>query len=388
LYLTTKESKFPGWWALLPTIGAVLLISAGQKGWFNRNVLANPVFVWVGLISYPLYLWHWVLLVFARQVSTQHLSTVQAIGVIALSIGLAWVTYRLIETPIRRTKKAAYIIAMFLFMLATLAAGLLIYHDNGVPSRYPSLIGKLLSYSYDHKSIWREGTCFLRQNQDASAFKECKENQDGKALLLWGDSHAAHLYPGLIKNYGDKYRIVQRTMSACSPTLDFFIQGVPVHCEAVNRSVLDYIKASKPEKIILAGNWIDRHLPGLSKTIDSIRQAGVHDILIVGPVPRWKDSLPLPKALYEYFKIDPLHRIPSRLRLGVDSDNNKYNDSLMERFAYDNSIRYISLNKLLCNDAGCISMVNDSESGLIFFDNASHFTKDGSEYAVSLFELD
>jgi peptidoglycan/LPS O-acetylase OafA/YrhL len=53
---------FPGWWALLPTVGAVLLISAGPDAWFNRHVLAHRVLVFVGLISYPLYLWHWPLL--------------------------------------------------------------------------------------------------------------------------------------------------------------------------------------------------------------------------------------------------------------------------------------------------------------------------------------
>src|SRR5262249_32131822 len=57
--------RFPGWWALLPTVGAALLISAGPQAWINRRLLANRSLVFVGLISYPLYLWHWPLLSYA-----------------------------------------------------------------------------------------------------------------------------------------------------------------------------------------------------------------------------------------------------------------------------------------------------------------------------------
>ncbi|MDQ2994192.1 MAG: acyltransferase, partial [Pseudomonadota bacterium] len=57
-----KSKHFPGWWALLPTLGAVLIIASSDKAWFNRVVLSHPILVWFGLISFPLYLWHWPLL--------------------------------------------------------------------------------------------------------------------------------------------------------------------------------------------------------------------------------------------------------------------------------------------------------------------------------------
>lgn len=60
------QSLFPGYWALLPVIGAVLIINAGPKAWVNRMIFSNPILVWIGLISFPLYLWHWPVLVFAR----------------------------------------------------------------------------------------------------------------------------------------------------------------------------------------------------------------------------------------------------------------------------------------------------------------------------------
>src|SRR5215475_399579 len=62
----TSEESFPGWWALPPVLGAFFIIGAGPQAWLNRAMLANPKLVFVGLISYPLYLWHWPILVIAR----------------------------------------------------------------------------------------------------------------------------------------------------------------------------------------------------------------------------------------------------------------------------------------------------------------------------------
>jgi peptidoglycan/LPS O-acetylase OafA/YrhL len=64
--LLTKDAMFPGWWALLPTVGAAALIAAGPDTAINRRFLAHPAMVWIGLISYPLYLWHWPILAFLR----------------------------------------------------------------------------------------------------------------------------------------------------------------------------------------------------------------------------------------------------------------------------------------------------------------------------------
>ncbi|MCK9395013.1 MAG: acyltransferase [Methylobacter sp.] len=97
----SKGKLFPGWWALAPVLGAFLLILAGPTGWVNLNILANRLMVFVGLISYPLYLWHWPLLSFARIMESGKTSAIMRISIIALSFLLAWLTYRLIEKPVR-----------------------------------------------------------------------------------------------------------------------------------------------------------------------------------------------------------------------------------------------------------------------------------------------
>ena len=102
LLFLTKSQPYPGWWALLPTIGAALIIAGGARSGFNRKILSHPVLVWFGLISYPLYLWHWPLLSFARIMVGDVPSAGIRITAVALSVPLAWVTWVLLEKPIRR----------------------------------------------------------------------------------------------------------------------------------------------------------------------------------------------------------------------------------------------------------------------------------------------
>lgn len=96
-----KEKLFPGWWALLPTLSALLLISAGEDAWINRRLLSSRPLVFIGLISYPLYLWHWPLLSYANIVESGTPSFTIILGALALAFLLAWLTYRIVERPFR-----------------------------------------------------------------------------------------------------------------------------------------------------------------------------------------------------------------------------------------------------------------------------------------------
>jgi peptidoglycan/LPS O-acetylase OafA/YrhL len=96
-----EKLNYPGWYALFPTMAAVLLIAAGSHAWSNRTILAHPIIVWVGLISYPLYLWHWPLLSFATFLAEFWLTPIIKVGILVLSIILAAGTYYFIEQPIR-----------------------------------------------------------------------------------------------------------------------------------------------------------------------------------------------------------------------------------------------------------------------------------------------
>jgi len=116
-----ENLAFPSQWALFPVLGAVLIIASGSKAWLNRVFLMNPIAVWFGLISYPLYLWHWPILSFLQIIDGEMPHRDARIAAVLLSILLAWLTYKFIEIPIRfgsfKRKLNAILIAVILFLV-------------------------------------------------------------------------------------------------------------------------------------------------------------------------------------------------------------------------------------------------------------------------------
>jgi peptidoglycan/LPS O-acetylase OafA/YrhL len=108
VYVIDSKKAFPGGWALIPVVGAVLLIYAGPTAWCNKALFSNRVVVWVGAISYPLYLWHWPVLAFARLVEGATPSVAIRLGAVSVSLVLAWATFVWIEKPIRFGWKSSF----------------------------------------------------------------------------------------------------------------------------------------------------------------------------------------------------------------------------------------------------------------------------------------
>jgi peptidoglycan/LPS O-acetylase OafA/YrhL len=104
--ITVNDGDFyPGCWALLPTSGTTLLIAAGERAAINRWILSNRLLVGIGLISYPLYLWHWPLFSFARIIEGEAPAPPTAAILILVSAALAWLTYRCVEVPTRQAPR-------------------------------------------------------------------------------------------------------------------------------------------------------------------------------------------------------------------------------------------------------------------------------------------
>lgn len=104
VFFIQVSTLFPGWRALAPTLGAAFIIAAGSKSWFNNIVLSSRVFVWCGLISFSLYLWHWPLLTYFRVIENNADSNLLSAVAILCAFMLAIFSYRYIELPFRRRK--------------------------------------------------------------------------------------------------------------------------------------------------------------------------------------------------------------------------------------------------------------------------------------------
>ena len=144
-----KGLSFPGGWAVFPVIGALFVIASGPKAWVNRMILMNPIAVWIGLISYPLYLWHWPILSFMYILDGGVPSRELRIFAVCLSVFAAWLTYKVIERPFRRHKNSRFLITCLLVTIT--AVGIVakkIELNNGYGSRLLEFIegkGKFFS---------------------------------------------------------------------------------------------------------------------------------------------------------------------------------------------------------------------------------------------------
>lgn len=195
-----KNDHFPGWLALAPVAGAFLLIFAGANSWINNYVLANRFMVFIGLISYPLYLWHWPLLSFLQILKSDHSSQWQRISAVILSFFLAWLTYCLIEKPIRFKSRAG----LTAFLLCTLLClvGLLGYYtfkSEGISNRYITRVNSIVTTGKiegDLGSVWSAG-CGLSE-EDSKKFGDCMSDRRGEAkYILVGDSKSSAMAAGI-----------------------------------------------------------------------------------------------------------------------------------------------------------------------------------------------
>jgi peptidoglycan/LPS O-acetylase OafA/YrhL len=205
--VVTKEQAFPGWWALLPAAGAVLIISAGPMAWLNRAVLSNRLLVWFGLISFPLYLWHWPILSYLRIIEGQIPSRELRIAAVALAIVLAWLTYRFIERPVRNGKAGNIKVSVLLaLMVATGYVGYNSYSRDGLIFRQNIKSMNRVSGEFVGP-LWRftkNEVCMQRYPlKGAESYKWwfCMLSKDKKpTLLLLGTSYANEIYAGLSLN--------------------------------------------------------------------------------------------------------------------------------------------------------------------------------------------
>lgn len=192
--LVNQQRLFPGWWALLPTLGTAFVIAGGQLAFVNKQLLSHRLMVAIGLISFPMYLWHWPLLTFARIYWGQPSSS-RLFFAALLSIPLAYLTYRFIEKPIRKNhQKVGLKIAVILVLSAIVGLlGAAIYWADGFPQR--KLADKHHRIETDLRwSFWESKEC--RKLYDASP---CQFTSTSPEIFLMGDSHANALYPGLAK---------------------------------------------------------------------------------------------------------------------------------------------------------------------------------------------
>jgi peptidoglycan/LPS O-acetylase OafA/YrhL len=390
LLLIDKDRSFPGWWALLPTVGTALVIAA-PCAWLNRHVLANRILVFVGLISYPLYLWHWVLLTFARIANYgDDLPKSWRLTAIVSAFVLAWLTYRLIEKPIRFSPRRGAIPYPVVASMAVCGVlGLLAYETDGGAFRYPLQMRALAATRYDSERdyyedvVYRGGACFLGPNESfANIGSECVDRPNGTSRLvaLWGDSHAASLYPGMhAAQSAGHFRLAQFNASACPPVLGVRL-STRQNCEAFNDAVLAQLRVLKPDVVVLEAHWALYHdddteafdSSELRKTVAALQQLGIGRIVVMGSLPSWK--IYQPRVALEIWRRQ--HVVLDRTRQFLDPAVFQADDFVRAAVRGTGAI-FVSPLALLCDPRGCLISTDAHVPTPVAWDN-DHLSIAGS----------
>jgi peptidoglycan/LPS O-acetylase OafA/YrhL len=372
-----EHSLFPGYWATLPVLGAVLLINAGPGTWINRTILSNRFAVWLGLISFPLYLWHWPTLVFARIIEGGTLSTSYRIAAVLIAIGLSWLTYLLIEKPIRfggHPQIKAIILTVLMCIVAFI--GYNTYTRDGLNFRLSQIQFRLPPVLQSLGQVQSPG-----DHQRASAPKDQSPiPQSRPQIWLWGDSYAGHLIAGYQARFGQDFEIVRLNTNGCPPILGLELAHRR-NCSAANQAVLERIANERPFKVVLAANWTDYDWRQVQSTLIALEKVNYHQIDIVGPAPQWNDSLY--KQLYLNYMSTKNPEIPKRMQFGLNPNFLDIEPKLMA-LANEYHVNYISIVNILCNPSGCITRFGDTADTLASFDGG-HFTDMASQYVVRQF---
>ena len=415
LVVINEKVIYPSWYALIPTGGAALLILSSPKSFFNKYLLSNRVLVFIGVISYPLYLWHWPIISFVKIKFGQNLDFYYIIIMAGFTIIISIATHYLLERPIKKMDGKFSSIYLMLIMIITFFIGIYTYQSNGFPERY--LKEEIISKNIDsnltaHELIkenilvdgdgagFRPSQDFLRDlinypigimNQptgcDATItygsinLVECHKvnTKSNKSMVLVGDSMAQSLYPGFV-NLPLKFNFSTYYLLGCPPSLEYDPKEVP-ECSKANSKIIEFIKKTKPDVLLLFGLWWHKVPPSkVQKFIEFSLDAGAKEIYVIGNSPKWKDDLP--KALLNAYKTNGYlqTRITPTLMDGfLESENNFQN--LITK-VQSKHIKYISLMDILCNEIGCTVLSDTSSANSLIQIDRWHLSNEGSKYVV------
>lgn len=375
-------TPFPGVAALAPCLGAALIIGTGGETFIGRLLSWRPL-VWLGMISYSLYLWHWPLIVFESMgisVGVQGRVPRQVV-LFAISVAISALSWRFIEQPFRGRRWAVPARTVFVRAAwATMVPGaiaVLFLAMNGLPGRFSATAVRVASYldlaHSDVDSRYRTGKCFLTSGNTLNNLdrETCLREVSGESnVLVFGDSHAAHLNYGLTRVFpGENF--LQATAASCAPIEMNSLRKMqpPAECAALVNFVLhNYLPKSHIDMVILGGHWSERDLGGLGSTIEAFRRQGVTPILM-GPAIEYDAALPRLLA-FSIQRADPLFAQRHRLQATHDLDLK------MAKLATDTwHVKYFSYFDALCGRGACQEYAGP---GIPVEEDQAHLTGAGS----------
>lgn len=410
-----RETAFPGAAAAVPTLGTALIIYAGTgKQLFVNRLLATKPMVFVGLISYSLYLWHWPAVVYAKHFLINELTDAEKTVVLVVILLVSTLSWRFVETPFRDRRRFAPRERLFAIAAAVfgviLSANLFVVSKGGLPDRNTdaSLTAELVADpGWQH---WKD--CEEAGETDLSQLCGLGADEVEPSFLLWGDSHALALASAVnlsAKRQAASGLIAVRT--ACAPLLRIDRPG-ETSCAEFNDAILQYaVDHPELETVILAARWalstngtrykkesgrsvtlvdIDvtgdvafgnaQHFAaGLRRTVESLGSLG-RRVVLVAQVPEVGFDVPSANYSAKLTGRDPNAMIaPTRAEYLARNDAA---NGVIAQLRGDHELVLVDPASLLCEEERC----NVVEDGMPLYRDDNHLSLRGCVRVASLFD--
>lgn len=372
-------TPFPGINALVPTIGTLFVLYAGQhEGLWITRTLSISFARFFGKISYSLYLWHWPLIVFYKLEFSPEPSSVERYVLIIASILLAYLSWRFVEEPFRHVsvqKKRSWIYATAgVSSLILVLISVYFIQTEGIRARYSDEQLSYIEYlSYDADPVYRTDRCFLTKEAGSATMfdeKECiKISSDSPNVLIVGDSHAAQYYFALQQSFPD-YSFSQINASGCRPLVSY--RGEERCTDLMRMTFEEYIKAYAFDAVILAGRWELNDLSSLNPTMEAV-SAHTDNVIVLGPIIEYSQALPRLLAQNNGSLVD----IEEAQQYGEIERV----DRRMENILADTHVEYYSILDTMCPEKKCIL---STQEGVPMQFDSSHLTREGAIELVKL----
>ncbi len=373
----SKQDIFPGYYALLPCLGAAMIIYAGPF-----KMLENKVLVYIGLLSYSLYLWHWPIIAYIKYLQYD-LNILMSLAIVCFSILLSILSYHYFEKPLRYRK---WNFTQFLMVCYVVPASLIVALTTVVIFTQDKQNQLLRQQTYAHL---QPGTCHLTTPAMPDT-RQCilGNNKHEPRTFLWGDSHA-NAYTGVLNTiYETRHEsFINLTHDACPPFLDtsLYIEKTYLQtCLARNKALTKMLKdKNKINTVIMSGAWL-RYLElagtegkediinGLRNSIDLILQSNKQPVITL-EVPRY--NIDIERAHFNNHS--PLANTIRTTKLLTEYVND--NTELFHIFkAIANeypALRFADFNQVICSDGLCKSDIQN----VVLYKDKSHITWPGGE---------
>jgi len=400
LDLPLKSMQFPGYIALLPCLGAGLVIYAGEAGPSTvRTILSFRPLVFIGVISYSLYLWHWPILVFSQHLPFFLSSQAEIAVALVGSIAAAFVSFEYIERPFRGASSPFTRRQIFAFGLAasvmTAAFGVAAYGSSGLPQRYDRRTRQLIVSNLERIDDY-DGSCsnWRTEVHTLSDIRFCSfGDQLPHRIMFWGDSHVEQLYPAIKQLYSEgvphSHGVLFMLGSGCLPDENLNNRESGYHCDTFSKlammraeeedidtvflgfSAWSLIRDNRMcvvtdgrcEKSLLRDQLISRFGADLSTEIRALKKRG-KKIIVCLPFPIFDRPIPaleISNAVFGRFGLleTPVDQAPLSLR------------ETIRAIAVKNGTEIFDPRQTLCPDEKCLFQVD----GVSIYKDNNHIVK-------------